>query len=152
MEHGVWLRQQREIRGWARREMARRLVQVGQAAGDTSVPDVDCMCAYVRRWENDAHGLTERYRLYYCTAFGIPPGQFGTAPPEPASAVPAPAGPRLPASVTVAYRGEYASDSGAFVVEREVLMTAHESSDHACDTMSHVMSELVKEVRLVPEM
>jgi hypothetical protein len=130
MECGVWLRQQREVRGWARREMARRLVQAGQAAGDTTVPDVDCMSGYVRRWEHGMR-LTERYRLYYCTALGISPGQFGTTPADPALLVPAQAGPRLPASVTVAYRGDYASDSDGFTVEREVLMTAHESSDRA---------------------
>jgi hypothetical protein len=131
MDYGDWLRRHREVRGWAAREMARRLVQVAQAAGDTSVPDVDRMCGYVRRWESDAHGLTERYKLYYCTALGIQPGQFGTAAPEPAPAVPALAGPRLPASATVAYRGDYASELGGFMVERELLMTAHEGSDHA---------------------
>jgi transcriptional regulator with XRE-family HTH domain/tetratricopeptide (TPR) repeat protein len=131
MDHGDWLRRQREIRGWARREMARRLVQAGQAAGDTTVPDVDCMSGYVRRWERDRVRLTERYRLYCCTALGVTPDQFGTAPPDTAPPVPAPAGLRLPASVTAAYCGEYASDSGGLTVEREVLMTAHESGDHA---------------------
>ena len=80
-ELGMWLRQQREARGWARREMARRLIQAAQAAGDKSVPGIDGMCHNIRRWERGHSDLTERYKLYYCTALGIAPGQFGTAPP-----------------------------------------------------------------------
>jgi hypothetical protein len=131
-EHGTWLRQQREARGWAKREMARRIIEAGQAAGDTTVPGITHMCRYIRRWEGGVR-MTERYKFYYCTALSIPPSQFGTAPPEPAYAyaVLAGTGHRLPASVTVAYRGEYASDPGGFAVEQEMLMTAHESSDRA---------------------
>jgi transcriptional regulator with XRE-family HTH domain/tetratricopeptide (TPR) repeat protein len=121
---GLWLRQQREARGWARREMARRLIQAGQAAGDTGVPGIDSMSTYVRRWEHGQHGLTERYRLFYCAALGIPPGQFGKEPPHPAPVTPGPARPPLSVSVTLAYRE-------IDTVQREVLMTAHESSDHA---------------------
>ncbi len=131
MECGAWLRQQRETRGWARREMGRRLIQAGREAGDTSLPGIGDMCQNIRRWEHGEVKPGERYRLYYCTAFGIPPGQFGTAPAGPARPVPAHASPALPASVVVAYRGEDASNLDAFTVEREVLMTAHESGDHA---------------------
>jgi transcriptional regulator with XRE-family HTH domain len=131
MEHGPWLRRQREGRGWSRREMARRLIQAGRNAGDKTMPGVKSAYQNVRRWENGEYDVTERYKLYYCAALGIPPGHFGKASPEPAHGVPALADPRLPASVTVAYRGGDASDSGGFTVEREVLMTAHESSDHA---------------------
>ena len=81
-ELGTWLRQQREARGWARREMARRLIQAAQAAGDKSVPGIDGMCHNIRRWERGHSDLTERYKLYYCTALGIAPDQFGTAPPS----------------------------------------------------------------------
>jgi len=73
----VWLRRQRETRGWTKRETARRLVQVGKDAGDTAVPGLDDMCRYVYRWERGQNGLTERYRMYYCTAFGIPAAAFG---------------------------------------------------------------------------
>jgi hypothetical protein len=111
--------------------MARRLIQAGHTAGDTAMPSLDSMSTYIRRWEHGQHSLTERYKLYYCAALGIPPGQFGMAPARPAPATSVPAGPRLPASLTVAYRGTYESDLDRFVVEREVLMTAHESSDHA---------------------
>jgi transcriptional regulator with XRE-family HTH domain len=125
---GMWLRQQREARGWARRDMARRLIQAAQAAGDTTVPGTDSMCTYIRRWEHGHYEPTERYKLYYCAALSIPPAQFGKAPPGPSLSTAA-AG-RLPATTTVAYRGTYAPEIGDSV-EREVLMTAHESSDHA---------------------
>jgi hypothetical protein len=141
-EHGTWLRQQREARGWAKREMARRIIEAGQAAGDTTVPGITHMCRYIRRWEGGVR-MTERYKFYYCTALSIPPSQFGTAPPEPAYAyaVLAGTGHRLPASVTVAYRGDYASDLGGLTVEREVLMTAHESSDHADEVQQSGLGE-----------
>ena len=131
MECGAWLRQQRETRGWARREMARRLIQASREANDSSLPSIGDMCQNIRRWERNEVKPGERYRLYYCAAFGISPGQFGMAPADPALSVPARADPPLPVSVAVAYRGEYASDPDGFTVEREVLMTAHESSDHA---------------------
>jgi tetratricopeptide (TPR) repeat protein len=154
-ELATWLRQQREARGWARREMAWRLIQAGRDAGDTSMPGIDAIYQNIRRWERGECTPTERYRLCYCTALTIPPGQFGATPPHqtstkagtPALAVspgsslartrsanPAAgnlAGPHLPASIAVAYRGIHGSDTGGISVEREVLMTAHESSDHA---------------------
>jgi len=130
-ELGTWLRQQREAHGWAVREMARRLIKAGHAAEDLAMPSLDSMSTYVRRWEHGEYGLTERYKLYYCAALGISPGHFGMAPPHPAPVTPAPAGPRVLSSVTVAYLGTYGSDLDRFMVEREVLMTAHESSDHA---------------------
>jgi transcriptional regulator with XRE-family HTH domain len=81
MPIGVWLRQQREARGLARREMARRLIAAGKAAGDTSVPDIESVCAYIRRWESGEHALTERYKLYYCEVFGITADEFGRQAP-----------------------------------------------------------------------
>ena len=141
-ELGTWLRQQREARGWARREMARRLIRAGRDTGDTAIPGIDSMCTNIRRWENGEWTPTERYRLCYCTALTITPSQFGTAPAAlPGSSVDRqlPANlatrnlldPRLHTSTAVAYRGMHGSDTGGFTVEREVLMTAHESSDHA---------------------
>lgn len=81
MPLGQWLRRQREARGIARREMARRLIQAGQAAGDTSVPGIESICQYIRRWENGECALTERYKLYYCEVFGIPAAEFGSQAP-----------------------------------------------------------------------
>ena len=74
---GAWLRREREDRAWTKQETARRLVQAGKDAGDTAVPGVDGMCRYIYRWERGENGLTERYRLYYCKAFGIPAARFG---------------------------------------------------------------------------
>jgi tetratricopeptide (TPR) repeat protein len=154
-ELATWLRQQRQARGWARREMAWRLIQAGRDAGDTSIPGISAMYQNIRRWERGDITPTERYRLCYCTALAIPPSQFGTAPPaqtaaEPRSgavatspgssvalspyadpAAPTPSNSRLLALIAVAYRGIHESDIGESTVEREVLMTAHESSDHA---------------------
>jgi hypothetical protein len=154
-ELATWLRQQREARGWARREMAWRLIQAGRDAGDTSMPGINAMYQNVRRWERGEWTPTERYKLCYCTALAISPSQFGAAPPSrpvaesraialaspPRSslALPLPANPavrvlgdpRLSASTALTYRGIHESDMGGFTVEREVLMTAHESSDHA---------------------
>jgi transcriptional regulator with XRE-family HTH domain len=158
-ELGAWLRQQREARNWSRREMARQLIQAGKACGDTSLPSVGSMYHNVRRWERGESGLTERYKLYYCKILSIPPERFGphassadalsplavTAPapaitarsPALSSPTPVPpvasdrADPHLLAAIVVAYRGIYGSDMGGFPVEREVLMAAHEASDHA---------------------
>jgi transcriptional regulator with XRE-family HTH domain len=131
LNHSAWLREQREDRGWSKREMARRLIQAAHAAGDSTVPSIDDMSGYVRRWEQAQHRLTERYRLYYCAAFAITPGQFGTTPQNPVAVIPGPPGPRTLSTPTIAYRGTYTSEPDYSTVEREVLMTAHESSDHA---------------------
>ena len=82
MPLGQWLRRQREERGIARREMARRLIQAGQAAGDTSVPGIESMYQNIRRWETRGTGLTERYKLYYCEVFGITATEFGIQDPD----------------------------------------------------------------------
>jgi transcriptional regulator with XRE-family HTH domain len=80
----VWLRRQRETRSWTKRDTARRLVQAGKDAGDTAVPGADDMCRYIHRWERGENGPTERYRMYYCTAFGIPAAAFGAGGDTPA--------------------------------------------------------------------
>jgi transcriptional regulator with XRE-family HTH domain len=82
MPLGVWLRQQRETRGWSRREQARRLVQAGRDAGDTAMPSVDDMARSTRRWERGDNEPTERYKLYYCKTLEIPVTAFGTTTPR----------------------------------------------------------------------
>jgi transcriptional regulator with XRE-family HTH domain len=79
---GVWLRQQREDRGWSRREQARRLIAAGRDAGDTAMPSVDDMARSTRRWERGDNEPTERYKLYYCKTFEIPAAEFGTTAPS----------------------------------------------------------------------
>lgn len=157
---GAWLRQQREARVWSRREMARRLTQAAQAADDTTVPGIEHLCTYIRRWESSRHGPTERYKLYYCTAFGIRVGQFGTAkPPEPkaeivaaasppapvATGVPTLADPPLAASNAAAYRGTYGSEPDHSAAGREVVMAAHEGSEHAEQAEAHDIGEATLE-------
>jgi transcriptional regulator with XRE-family HTH domain len=76
-ELGVWLRQQREARTWARPEMARQLIKAAQANGDTSMPGVDSLTHNIYRWERGTVSPSERYRLYLCQALRIPPADFG---------------------------------------------------------------------------
>lgn len=137
---GAWLRKQREARSWTRREMARQLIRAGRDTGDTTVPGMDSMCHNIHRWERGRGGLTERYKLHYCKAFGILPDQFGadvtgshslTLAPA-ASLIPAVAAdPNLPVPLAVAYRGIQDPLMGDSTVETEVLMAAHEGSEHA---------------------
>jgi transcriptional regulator with XRE-family HTH domain len=76
-ELSTWLRQQRQVRGWTRPEMAHQLVAAGQARGDRHIPSIDSMCSNIYRWEQGLDNPSERYKLHYCRALGIPPGQFG---------------------------------------------------------------------------
>ena len=135
---GAWLRTQREERGWSRSEMGRRLITAARETGDTGLPDAETVRGYIYRWE---HGkirtLSERYVLYYCRTFAIKPAQFGPQS-EPASGmaviqqgVVIPAEPGVPHCQHFAYRGMEAPESSQSTVRREVLMAAHESSEHA---------------------
>jgi hypothetical protein len=167
-ELGAWLRREREERGWARREMARRLVDAGKAAGDTAMPSVEGMYHNIHRWEQEG-GVSERHKLHYCRALGIHSSQFGPRRPgEPpgtviaagiAAAVPVVPGvvARVPVAVTgmpdsgplassfFAYRGRKEPGPGLFTVEREVVMAAHEGSDHAAEHEQHGIGEATLE-------
>jgi hypothetical protein len=81
MPLSVWLREQREARGWSKREQGRRLVQAGRDAGDTAMPSVEDMTRNIRRWEHGSSEPTERYKLYYCKTFEIPATGYGTTAP-----------------------------------------------------------------------
>jgi hypothetical protein len=140
-ELGAWLRGQREDRGWTRSEMARQLIRAARATGDTSVPGADNISHNIYRWERGTVAPAERYKLYYCGAFAIPFGQFGHSPPA-VTGSPGPAGPpgmvdpSPGAAAAAAYRGLLPPDSappdvGASAIRREVLMAAHEGSEHA---------------------
>jgi hypothetical protein len=64
-------------------EMGRQLHRAAKASNDHTVPSVATLATYVRRWEKGVVGITERYRLHYCTALGIPPSDFpGQATPD----------------------------------------------------------------------
>ncbi len=147
---GSWLREERQARGWAKAEMARRIVQAGRDNGDTTIPGAASMLHNIHRWEREG-GVSERHKLHYCRAFGIPPSQFG---PQPAEAqpdgsrtalalTPSPAvdDPHLPTAVIVAYRGNQEPGLRCFTVEQEVSMAAHEASDHAEEYEQHGIGE-----------
>ena len=122
--------------------------------GPRQLSDLDGMCHNIYRWERGGP-LSERYRLHYCRAFGIQLAQFAPGPvPEPAVE---PALVSIPAVATrfrnarrrtgdrpcpplsryvpflgfAVYREAEGPGLGAFSVEREVLMAAHEGSEHA---------------------
>jgi transcriptional regulator with XRE-family HTH domain len=120
---GAWLRRQREDRGWTRSDMARQLIRAARAKGDSSVPGIDNISHNIYRWERGAVAPAERYQLYYAGAFGIPFSQFGVSPDM--------AGTGPPAAATAAYRETSPSPAGAAAIRREVLMAAHEGSEHA---------------------
>ena len=135
---GTWLRTQREERGWSRSETARRLITAARETGDGSMPDAETIRGYIYRWEHGKiHTLSERYVLYYCRAFGIKPAQFGPQPApapdtvvvQPTAVLTAEAG--VPSCQPVAYRGMEAPNIGRSTVGQEVLMAAHEGSEHA---------------------
>ncbi|MFI5082327.1 MAG: hypothetical protein ACHQCE_14725, partial [Streptosporangiales bacterium] len=124
-ELAAWLRRQREDRGWTRTELARQLIRAARARGDTSMPGAGNISHNIYRWERGAVTPAERYKLLYCGAFGIPFGQFGTAlPPGMVDT-----GPGVPAAS--AYRETPPQERGASAIRREVLMAAHEGSEHA---------------------
>lgn len=146
-ETGAWLRLQREERSWDRREMARRIVEAGTNAGDTTMPSVDGMYHNVHRWEQTG-GISERHKLYCCRVLGIGPGQFGPGQPaEPGATGTAPGTAaalavrgsvsQAPAAVAgtsdLAYRGRQEPSPGQLAVGQEVTMAAHEGSDHAAE-------------------
>jgi hypothetical protein len=111
--------------------MARQLIKAAKARGDMSVPGADNISHNVYRWERGAVAPAERYKLYYCGAFGIPFGQFGVFGSSPGMVDPSPG-----AAAAPAYRGLLSPDLappdvGASAIRREVLMAAHEGSEHA---------------------
>jgi hypothetical protein len=100
LSRGEWLRVQRQARGWSVPEMRVRLRQAAREAGDV-LPGNECLGVMIRRWEKDSGGVSERYRLHYCGAFGIPLDGFGSAPP-PADAIRRAAAPAAAAAAAVA--------------------------------------------------
>jgi transcriptional regulator with XRE-family HTH domain/tetratricopeptide (TPR) repeat protein len=172
-ELGAWLRRQREARGLSRSEMARRLIQAGQASGDRSVPGLDGMMHNIYRWERGQDGLTERYKLYCCQVLAIPPARFGPGHPDEAPAarptpatitlafapglpaaplpaqapylMPGQAGPPLLPPAAIAYRGMQEPGMGDSAIRREVTMAAHDGSDHAEQAEDHGIGDITFE-------
>jgi hypothetical protein len=158
-ELGAWLRQQREALGSTRPDMARKLIKAGRAKGDHTMPGLDSMCHNIYRWERGADGLSDRYKLLYCQIFDIPPNNFGPQPQDTIALATAPAlpaatpftqtpyigpdlgGPSLLQPDAVPYRGRQESEMGNSPVWQEVLMAAHEGSDHAEQSEDHGIGE-----------
>jgi transcriptional regulator with XRE-family HTH domain len=133
-ELAAWLRRQREDRGWTRTELARQLIRAARARGDTSMPGTGNISHNIYRWERGAVIPAERYKLLYCGAFGIPFSQFGPGRGQGLPPGMVDTGPAVPAAS--AYRELLSSDPapperGASAIRREVLMAAHEGSEHA---------------------
>jgi hypothetical protein len=140
--------------------MARRLIQAAEAAGDTAAPGLEHLETYIRRWESGRHGPTERYVLYFCTAFGIRPGQFGTAPlPKPRTLTQQPASPappearplpgvlplldltsRSPSAAGCPESYEPGTDYPA--LGRRVVLAAHDASSHVEQAEKHRIGEV----------
>ncbi len=137
---GVWLRQQRQARGWTVPEMRRRLRDAARTAGDT-LPSNDCLSVMIRRWESDRSGVSERYRMHFCRVLQITIDEFGIvpipAPSAPASQTGAQAQSGSRAAVdnstlsAVDDRHHQALSLSRASIEEEIRMTAHESNDHA---------------------
>lgn len=120
--HGQWLQGQRRARGWSVSEMRRRLREAAKQAGD-NLPHNDCLTVMIHRWEDDRSGISERYRLHYCKAFEIPIEEFGTSLTA-----------ASPPAVDAQARPDHRSNEpgyGRSWIEQEILMTAHESNEHA---------------------
>jgi len=79
---GQRLREERQSRGWAVWEMARRLREAATASGDPNVPSSNAITRNIRRWESGIGGVSERYRLYYSKALGIAAAELE---PDPAA-------------------------------------------------------------------
>lgn len=66
-ELGAWLRRQRELRGWSRTEMARRIIRAGRDSGDKDLPSVRTMLRNVERWDKGSP-ISDRYRFHCCAS------------------------------------------------------------------------------------
>jgi tetratricopeptide (TPR) repeat protein len=168
-ELGAWLRQQREARRWPKAEMARRLVQAGRDSGDKAMPTTSGMLHNIYRWEREG-GVSERHKLHYCRTLGIQAREFGPRGELPGGAttaavaqaasetqspllvsaqalscVPDLTDPHLAASVGITYRGWHEPGLPGFTVEHEVVMAAHEASEHAAEHEQPAIGEATLE-------
>ena len=153
-ESGTWMRAQREERGWSRSHLARQLIAAARDAGDEAMPAVDTLRKNIYRWENDEVDISDRYRLLYCRLLGIKPAHFGPQPEpraadmtviQPAAVLPVGPRPGVPRNDPVAYRGIEAPQYQQPLVRQEVLMAAHEGSDHAAHAEEHGIGDATVE-------
>lgn len=108
------------------------------------MPGADSMCHNIYRWERGLSDLSERHKFNYCRAFGIKPAQFG--PFQPGQPEPQPEAPARPAvSPADVCRPAPRLEDGRLTIQREVLMAAHEGSDHAARAEDHGIGEATLE-------
>jgi hypothetical protein len=136
-ETAAWIRREREKRGWGRPETARRAIKAARDRGDKYVPDFGAVKHSMYRWESGG-GVSDLYVALLCDAFGVPYTEFPPqdrtrSKPKTSTALAPHQGPHVPDNGHVTYRGRRTPSLGDFTVEDEVLMAAHESSDHAAD-------------------
>jgi transcriptional regulator with XRE-family HTH domain len=137
-ELGTWLRTEREEHAWSRAELAQRMIRAAREAGDKTMPDGETIRGYIYRWEKGiTRNISERYVHHYCRVFQVKFTEFGR-PREPeadAAVVPSaavlPPGAGVPFANLLAYRGVETPESRQPTVRHEVLMAAHEGSEHA---------------------
>jgi hypothetical protein len=139
---GAWLRRERESRGWDRPEMARQLIAAARSRGAGQMPGVKSLTHNIYRWEG-GDGVSQRYMLAYCAAFGIKPADFPRRASSRRSPRPSglPADPVLSADTaspqavgTVAAPGETTGKAAGEpepLIEEQVLEAAHEASERA---------------------
>ncbi len=60
--------------------MRQQLRAVARSTGDC-LPDNECLSGMIRRWERGDNGMSERYQMHYCRAFGISHEEFSAARP-----------------------------------------------------------------------
>ncbi len=146
-EVGIWLRGQREARGWSRADMARRLIAIACEAGDDAASSPENLRHSIYRWERGLAGISGPHRRLICCAFGIAPAGFGhpTAdgheacqPPESADAQLYQEARRLRG---VSYEDE------PLAAASELRLTAGEHLPTGMDRMSDFGSELERWMR-----
>jgi hypothetical protein len=144
---GAWLRRERESRGWDRPEMARQLIAAARSRGAGQMPGVKSLTHNIYRWEG-GDGVSQRYMLAYCAAFGIKPADFprrasSRRSPRPSSLLPADTvfastgsastGPPRAVGIAAARgtpTGKAAGEPDP-LIEEQVLEAAHEASERA---------------------
>jgi transcriptional regulator with XRE-family HTH domain len=141
-DSGAWLRAQREERGWSRSDTARRLIIAARESGD-KLPGADTLRKSIYRWEAGQVELSDKYRLLYCRVLSVRPAEFGSQREDSRGTVavgPAivqPTGAGVPFANPVAYREIETPETTQSTVRHEVLMAAHEGSEHAADAEAH---------------
>jgi hypothetical protein len=146
-ETAKWLVQQREERGWSRPQMARELIKAGQALGYKQLPEPDSLKQNIFRWEHGT-GVSHEYVTLYCHVLGIDYREFPRqertrSKPKASTALVVRDHPQVPGHGQVTYRG-YGAPVGDSL-EHEVMMTAHESSDHAAEHERHGIGDTTLE-------